>query len=104
MPLMSIDRVNKVGDIFSSLFFSKGEHGFCLEIECKDMRLLRFSFVPHTSARGRVLAWLQGSIPPSTRIFANQFSEGMNMVNKLYYAYHPIKEYSRLGIWKNSGP
>ena len=62
------------------------------------MRIIKFSFVPYSKSRGKILSWISNKLPPCSRVFANQFVDHLNTTSQLYELYNPIQEYSRLGI------
>lgn len=80
------------------------EHGFSLDIECKDMNVFTFSFVPFSKSRGKIYDWLLKNIAPCKCVFAYRFSEPHCNTDNIYTKYDPIREYSRLGITQRCGP
>lgn len=96
IPILTIEKVNKIG----IQFMTRKEHGFCLEVECKDSRILVFSFIPGSSSRGKIYKWIMRGVGAENRdIFALHYNQPQfTLSNRLYSYYDAVSEYCRLGI------
>ena len=61
VPFLCIDQVSKVGRQYS-----RGDHSYCIEVACKDLRILLFSFIPYNHPRREVFSYLVNFSLPAT--------------------------------------
>ena len=98
----AISRIEKIGGSTS-----KGEHSYCLDIHCKEIRFLRFAFKPANHSRREVYdAIMLHAFPHmhGIEVFAFEYKEKFS--SNGWKVYDPVFELKRQGLpnesWKVS--
>jgi myotubularin-related protein 1/2 len=94
LPLCTVSRVEKIGGSTS-----KGEHSYCLDIHCKDIRYLRFALKPSNHSRREVYdAIMLHAFPHMHRIKVFAFEYKEKFSSNGWNVYDPVFELKRQGL------
>jgi myotubularin-related protein 1/2 len=91
VPLTTIHRIEKIGGKLS-----KQDHGYLIEMYTKDLRHLKFSFLPSQGTRGNIYKFISEE---KFDFFCFQYKLPINntMVDG-WHVYDPTREFTRQGV------
>ncbi len=97
IPYPTISKIEKIGGKSN-----KQEFTYLIEIYTKDLRHIRFSFIPGRCTRGRIFKSLREDRTQAHQFFCYSYKEPLadNMIDG-WNVYDPLREYTRQGCFKS---